>query len=110
MNRQEYDQQHSDMMDKARDYDRLKEENEKLKEESNTLADGIAAQCHLDAEKNKVLSHIANTWDWTMQCDQPQEIIDELRIEYGVSGYKDIELMVFLECHRRDMKEKEQQQ
>jgi len=86
----------------------LEKENAELKADVETLADGIAAQCELDTEKGKILSHIANTWDWTMQCEQPRYVIDQLRVDYGVSGYKDIELMVFMECHKRDMKDKEQ--
>ena len=38
-----------------------------------------------------------------MQCEQDTKTIDQMRIDYGVCGYKDIELRVFLECHRLDM-------
>ena len=87
---------------------KLEEENRRLKESNKALSDGIAAQCELENERLQILNYFVNTWDWTMQCEQRSEVIDELRTDYNMFGYGDAELRVFLECHKRDMKEKEQ--
>jgi hypothetical protein len=106
MTRQEYDENHHRMMENAKDYDKLLEENRKLKEANKALSDGISAQCKLENERLQILNYFVNTWDWSIQCEQPQEVIDQLRFDYGVFGYGDIETRVFLECHKRDMEEK----